>query len=114
MNRKEKGPSEKTVQERTSEMMDRARDGIVRFNTGVSLGFRGNTGHPRKGDVIDAFRRAGLFLMACFLTPHTDPRDHFIAILDMGRNTVMREPFRDRNVSGSRSAWANRLETHGW
>ena len=66
MNRKEKGPSEKTVQERTSEMMDRARDGIVRFNTGVSERIQGaqigDRASKAKEMSLAAFRRAGLFL----------------------------------------------------
>jgi len=66
MNRKEKAPSEKTVQERTSEMMDRARDGIVRFNTGVSERIQGaqigDRASKAKEMSLAAFRRAGLFL----------------------------------------------------
>ena len=66
MNRKEKAPSEKTVQERTAEMMDRARDGIVRFNTGVSERIQGaqirSKASKAKGMSLAAFRRVGLLL----------------------------------------------------
>ena len=66
MNRKEKAPSEKTVQERTAEIMDRARDGILRFNTGVSERIEGaqigNRASKAKEMSLAAFRRAGLFL----------------------------------------------------
>ena len=66
MNRKEKAPSDKTVQERTAEMMDRARDGIVRFNTGVSERIQGaqirSKASKAKGMSLAAFRRVGLLL----------------------------------------------------
>ena len=66
MNRKEKVPSEKSAQERTAEMMDRAREGIARFNTGVSERIRGaRIGHKAsmaKEMSLAAFRKAGLFL----------------------------------------------------
>ena len=66
MSTKQKDPSEKTVQERTAEMMDRARDGIARFNTGVSERIQGaqigDKASKAKEMSLAALRRAGLFL----------------------------------------------------